>query len=149
MRAKNLLTNSRGMTLIEIVIVLIIIATLAATIGGGIMDRFQKSKQNSARIAMAEISKALDMYYTDCSKYPTTEQGLDVLINAPTSCRNWGPKAYLKKNLLKDPWGNDYEYEKLSSSEFVVSSLGADGEEGGTALDSDISTDEDEEDTEE
>lgn len=125
------------MTLIEIVIVVAILASLMAILGTQVTKRFQKAKVDQAKIQIGEISKALDMYYTDCLRYP---QSLDALIaNESGSCSNWGPTPYIKKNALKDPWGADFIYE-LQGSTYVLTSLGADQRDGGEGNDADISS---------
>lgn len=129
------ITNQKGMTLIEIVIVVAILASLMAFLGTQVTKRFQKAKVDQARIQIGELSKALDMYYTDCLKYPSE---LNSLLNKDSGCSNWGPSPYIKKGALKDPWGNDFIYE-LQGSNFTLISLGADGRDGGEGNDADVS----------
>lgn len=142
MKASRVLRNSQGMTLIEIMIVLGIIAGLAAVLIPNIRDRFLKSKQSTARIQISEVAKAIDQYSLDCNSLPTSEQGLDALLKAPSTCKNWGPKAYIKSSSKLDPWGNELVYERKNSSDYNVLSYGADGEAGGEGLDADISNNE-------
>lgn len=144
MRAKKIIKNSNGMTLIEIMIVLAIVVGLMTTVGSNVMSRFQGSKVKQAKIQIGDISNKIEAYYIDCGSYPSTEDGLDALVTQPGSCQNWGPQ-YTKKSRLKDPWGNEFIYEKIGSSEFEIISLGADGQEGGEGLDADISNMDDEE----
>ncbi|MEC9283622.1 MAG: type II secretion system major pseudopilin GspG [Bdellovibrionota bacterium] len=138
---KNLHTinNQSGMSLIEIMIVLALIVTIMTTVGQSVMDQFRGSQVRNAKIQMGEITKALDRYNLDCNVYPSTEQGLSALMTAPSSCSNWGPTPYIKKKLTIDPWGGEFQYELISSSEFELISLGADKAEGGEGLDADIS----------
>ncbi len=141
MRARQLLRNQAGMTLIEIVIVLAIIVGMVSLFSGTIFDTFGKSRVSTVKIQFSEISKALDRYNLDCNSYPTTEEGLISLVESSARCKNWGPKPYMKKQLLNDPWGNEIIYERTSSSDFILISLGADGNEGGEGLDADIRSD--------
>lgn len=136
---KNKRLNNRGMTLIEIVIVVVILAGLMTILGGQVMKQFGKAKVNQAKIQMGELGKALDMFYTDCGSYPSSLNGL--LTSDGADCSNWGPDAYTKKNLLKDPWNSEFLYYSDGSS-YSITSLGADRREGGDGLDKDISTDE-------
>lgn len=138
MKTQRLIQNQHGMTLVEIMIVLALIVGIFTTVGTTVSQQFQKSKVNNAKIRIGELSSALERYNLDCNRYPTTEQGLEALVSAPSTCANWGP-AYTKKNLLKDPWDNDFIYELVSPSEFEIISLGADGQEGGEGLNADIS----------
>lgn len=131
--------NRRGMTLIEIMIVMIILGGLLAIIGNQVFSRFGKAKVQQAKIQMSEIGKALLIFNTDCQHFPTSEQGLNALLEAPSDCQSWGPEAYLKKNQLKDPWGSDFIYE-MDGSKFTLKSYGADRREGGTGNNADLSS---------
>ena len=125
---KNL--NDKGMTLVEIMIVLIILGIIAGASITMIQSQLKKAKMKQARIAIGELGKSLDLYYTDCGNYPTTDEGLNALIEAPSSCSEWGPDAYVKK-IPKDPWNRDYIYEADNGS-YLILSLGSDGREGGS-----------------
>ena len=94
------LRNSRGMTLMEILIVLAIIGTLMAVLLPTIASRLDKSKIGQTKIAMGQVINAINLYYTDCGKYPTS---MDGLIKADPECSNWGPEPYMKKP-PKDAW---------------------------------------------
>lgn len=149
MKAKQILKSNSGMTLIEIMIVLAIVVGLMTTVGTNVINQFQTSKVRSAKIQINEIGNAIEMYSLDCGSYPTSDQGLSALTSAPSGCSNWGPNPYIKKkSLLKDPWNNDFLYERISGSEFEIISLGADGQEGGEGLDADVSNLEEEEEEE-
>ncbi len=129
--------NRRGMTLLEIMIVLAILASLIGVLATQISGRMKKAQINQARIQIGELSKALDMYYTDCNSYPSTSEGLGALVTQPASCPQWGPDAYVKK-MPKDPWGTEFIYESQGST-FTLISLGADKKEGGSGENADIS----------
>jgi len=131
------LKNNKGMTLLEIMIVLAILAGLIAVLASQVQGRLKKAKINEARIQIGEYGKALDMFYTDCVFYPSGDQGLGALLTATSNCQNWGPDPYVKK-LTKDPWGHDYIYETTGSN-FKLKSLGSDGKEGGSGDAQDIS----------
>lgn len=131
--------NSKGMTLLEIMIVLVILSGLIGVLATQVTKRLGKARVQEAKIQMSEIQKALDMFYTDCGFYPSTEQGLNALVQAPDGCSNWGPDSYLK-NIPKDPWGSDFIYENQNGSPFLMS-YGEDKREGGTALNADITSD--------
>lgn len=132
----SLLKNRRGMTLIEIMIVLAIIGSIAALLLPAVTGQLDKSKVKEARIQMTQVVNALSMYYTDCGKYP---QSLEGLTTADANCSNWGPQPYYSKK-LKDPFNNDFVYE-LNGSEYSLKSLGKDGREGGSGYDKDITLD--------
>jgi general secretion pathway protein G len=125
--------NKKGMTLIEIMIVLAIIGGIAALLLPRLTGQLDKAKQKEARIQMSQIVNALSMYYTDCGKYPTALNGL---VKQDANCNNWGPEAYLKKD-PKDPWGHEFTYE-ISGNEYQIKCFGKDGREGGSGYDLDI-----------
>lgn len=133
-----MLRNRRGMTLLEIMIVLAILASLIGVLASQINSRMKKAKINQAKIQIGEIGKALDMYYTDCNSYPTSADGLQALVTQPGSCNQWGPDPYLKK-LPKDPWGTDFVYESQGNN-YTIISLGADRKEGGAGENADLSS---------
>lgn len=137
-RSLSILRSQKGMTLIEIMIVLVIIAGLMGILGTGIMSRYKKSQINQAKIIVKDTATKVDMFYSDCGFYPSTDQGLKALVEAPSDCKNWGPDPYLPK-LPKDPWNNELIYEGKGST-YVIKSLGADKKEGGAGVDQDISS---------
>lgn len=133
------MNNQKGMTLIEIMIVLVIVGGMAAILGSQIFSRFKTAKVRQAKLQMSEVTKALDVFYADCNSYPDSSQGLNALVTAPANCKNWGPEPYVKPSLLKDPWGSDFIYENEGSS-YTIRSLGGDKKEGGSGADADISS---------
>ncbi len=134
--------SEKGMTLIEIMIVVAIIGGLMAVLGNRIMGNLDRAKVSQAKIHMREIQKQLEMFYLDCNSYPTTDEGFEALVDAPPSCTSWGPEPYLK-NVPKDPWGSNYVYES-NGGNFTITSLGKDRRIGGEGYDADISSDEQE-----
>src|SRR5882672_3005138 len=111
----KLLKNEKGMTLLEIMIVLAILAGLIAVLASKVTGSMKKARMNEARIQIGEYGKALDMFYTDCGFFPASDVGLKALLEAPSNCSNWGPEPYIKK-LTQDPWHHDYIYENTGSS---------------------------------
>ena len=135
---KKMTSNQRGMTLIEIMVVLAILGGLATVLIGQVMNRLGSANIRQAKIQISEYVKNLDMYYTDCGTYPTSEEGLKALVEAPASCSNWGPESYIK-NVNPDPWRNELVYES-NGGDFVLKSLGKDRREGGSGEAADISS---------
>jgi len=133
--------RSKGFTLIELMVVLVILGVLAAMIAPRIMDRPDEARIVAAKADIATIVQALKMYRLDNIRYPTTEQGLQSLIAKPVMApvpNNWKAGGYLEK-LPNDPWGNPYVYLNPGrQGEIDVISLGADGEAGGEGKDADI-----------
>ncbi len=130
------INTSSGMTLIEILIVLAIIASLMAFLLPGITSRLDKAKVQETKIMIGQAMNAINLYYTDCGKYPSS---LDGLVTADPECPNWGPEPYIKK-APKDAWNREMSYS-LDGNQFTILSLGADGREGGDGYNKDISSD--------
>ncbi len=132
---------SRGFTLIEIMVVVVIMGILAALVVPKLMGRTDDARVTAARQDIATVMQALKLYKLDNQRYPTTEQGLNALVVKPTvgpEARGWKSGGYLDK-LPKDPWGNPYQYLSPGiKGEVDVFSFGADGQAGGTGNDADI-----------
>ena len=131
----------RGFTLIEVMVVIVILGVLAALIVPKVMGRPDEARIVAAKQDIAAISQALKLYRLDNRRYPTTEQGLQALVEKPSAAPvpdNWKTGGYLEK-LPKDPWGNPYQYLSPGvHGEFDVFSFGADGQTGGEGVDADI-----------
>lgn len=132
---------SRGFTLIEIMVVVVIMGILAALVVPKLMGRTDDARIIATRQDIATVMQGLKLYKLDNQRYPTTEQGLQALITKPTtgpSANGWKTGGYLDK-LPKDPWGNPYQYLSPGiKGDVDVFSLGADGQPGGTGNDADI-----------
>jgi general secretion pathway protein G len=138
-----MLKQEKGFTLIEILTVVVIIVILASALAPRFFGRTEDARVAAAKSDIATMELALDAYEADNGFYPTTEQGFDALLNAPTSPPvplSWkGP--YLKKRVGRDPWGNLYVYlcpGIYNTSGYDIYSYGRDGKEGGTGPDADI-----------
>lgn len=130
------------MTLVEIMIVVVIVATMGTVIVNAVRKQLDKARVRQAQILITEVGKSLDQFYTDCGFFPTTDQGLQALLQAPAgrTCTNWGPDAYVKK-LPKDPWNHELAYTS-DGTKYTLKSFGADGQEGGSGIAADISSEE-------
>ena len=132
--------KSKGFTLLEIIVVVAIIAILAAYIAPKIAGRVDDARVSKAKSDIRVLESSLELYKLDNFNYPSTDQGLEALVNRPSgdNARNWREGGYIKK-LNKDPWGNEYQYRYPGSNgEFDVFSLGADAQVGGTGEAADI-----------
>ena len=120
-----------GFTLVEMLLVLVILATLAAIVIPKMAGRSQQAKVTAAQTQISSLEMALDAFEVDNGYYPKTG-GLDDLVNQPANATSWkGP--YLKKGVPADPWGNPYSYEypgKHNASGYDLSSMGPDGRAG-------------------
>lgn len=133
--------KQRGFTLIEIMVVVVILGILAALVVPQVMNRPDQAKVTVAKGDIKAIGAALDMYKLDNYSYPSTQQGLDALVEKPggnPQPKNWNRDGYLKR-LPKDPWGNEYQYlSPGTQGQFDLYSYGADGKQGGSDLNADI-----------
>lgn len=132
---------NRGFTLIEIMVVVVIMGILAALVVPKLMGRADDARITAAKQDIATIMQALKLYRLDNQRYPTTEQGLQALVQKPTggpAANGWKTGGYIDK-LPKDPWGGQYQYLSPGiKGEIDVFSFGADGQSGGTGNDADI-----------
>ena len=131
--------QQKGFSLIEIMVVVVILGILASIVVPKLMSRPDEARVVKAKQDVLALQNAVELYKLDNGFYPTTDQGLNALVEKPQSSpmpNNW--KSYLK-SLPKDPWGRDYMYLIPGAhGDFDVYSLGADGEEGGTGINADI-----------
>lgn len=132
---------SRGFTLIEVMVVIVILGVLAALIVPKVMSRPDDARIAAARQDIRVIVEALHLYKLDNRSYPTSEQGLQALVERPVSPplpKAWKKDGYLGK-LPNDPWGHPYHYQYPGEhDEIDVWSDGADGEPGGEGANADI-----------
>lgn len=136
-KANYISRNNNGFTLVEVMVVVIILGILAAVVVPSLMDKPCKARIAAAKQDIQAIESALEMYKLDNFTYPTSDQGLQALVTKPSGSpepKNW--QRYLKR-LLKDPWGNAYQY-LVADNEIVLLSFGADGAEGGKECNADI-----------
>ncbi|HPQ43914.1 MAG TPA: type II secretion system major pseudopilin GspG [Syntrophales bacterium] len=135
--------NDNGFTLIELMVVIVILGILAGLIMPRIMSRPDEARQAKARIQIESLETALKLYKLDNGNYPTTEQGLQALVEPPEVgelAKKWREGGYLEKGKIpRDPWDNDYLYlSPGTKGDYDIISYGADGEPGGDGKNSDI-----------
>jgi general secretion pathway protein G len=136
--------RNRGFTLIELMVVIVILGILAGLVLPRFMGRTEEAKKTKARLQIENLEGALKLYKLDTGTYPTTEQGLEALVQKPSAGaipRNWREEGYLEKGKVPpDPWGKPYVYVSpgVKNKDFDLKSLGADGEEGGEGENADI-----------
>jgi general secretion pathway protein G len=131
----------RGMTLIEILVVLTLIGIVMGIVGGNYLGQGEKAKQKAAKIEIEQIGQTLDLFRLEVGRYPTTQEGLQALITAPTGVPNWNGPYWKKNTLPKDPWTNEYKYAAPGQhGAYDLWSYGADGKEGGEGTNKDITS---------
>ena len=131
----------RGFTLIEVVVVIVILVLLASIATPMYLNYIKRANVSAAKTQIKMLEDALTGYRLDLGKYPDTEAGLAALVENPDENEKWaGP--YIKPNVPKDPWGNDYVYVSPGENgrDYDLSSYGADGQPGGEGDDADINS---------
>ena len=142
-RAKASAAANDGFSLLEVLIALTLIALVAALVGPRLLGQLDRSKVTAARVQIRALMSALETMRLDVGRYPTAEEGLATLVQAPDGIDEGGEGwhgPYLNAGLPDDPWGNPYLYEPPGDPEGQprIGSLGADGREGGTGISADI-----------
>lgn len=132
--------SSRGFTLLELLVVLVVLGLLAGIVAPKYFSQLGKSEVKVARAQLEGLAKALDLYRLDAGQYPNTEQGLGALVARPGNAAKWGG-PYLQKGVPLDPWGRDYVYVSPGEhGDFDLFSLGKDGQPGGDGEDADVTS---------
>ncbi len=128
-----------GFTLLELLVVLGIISMLAGLVGPKVMKHMADAKVKAAKVQIAELSQALEMYKLDVDKYPTSAQGLNALVESPDDAKRWNGPYLSKSKVPMDPWQQEYHYVSPGEhGKFDLFSFGADEKEGGEGEDQDI-----------
>ena len=131
------LRGSAGFTLIEMLVVLVIIGLIMGLVGPRVLKYLDDSRVKAARLQIEALSSAIELYYLDTGRYPSSSEGLQALIRRPGNIDTWsGPYT---KSVPEDPWKHQYIYRAPGqSAPFEIISLGSDGREGGSGNAADI-----------
>lgn len=130
--------SEAGFSLLEIMIAVVIIGIMGTIVLLNVLPAQDQAMLQKARTDIATLEQALDAYRLDMREYPTSEQGLQALVEAPRDAVNFREGGYVRR-LQDDPWGNPYQYAYPGQHGMVdIYSLGADGREGGEGLNADI-----------
>ncbi len=140
MKSNCLIKQINGFTLMELLLVLVIIGLLSAIVAPSLYQRIKPAKVTAAREQIGNFSVALDSFFVDMGRYPTTNEGLNALRLKPDSSEKWkGP--YLQKEIPADPWGKPYIYRSPGrNGGYEIISLGEDGREGGEGDNADVNS---------
>jgi general secretion pathway protein G len=133
--------GQRGFTLVEMLVVITIIGLIMSLVGPRVLNYLSESKVKAARIQLQSFTGALDLFYLDAGRFPSTSEGLAALVQHAPGVAAWnGP--YLKGGSLpNDPWSHPYLYRSPGEhAPYDIISYGADGQEGGSGVAADIST---------
>lgn len=134
-------SNEAGFTLVEMLVVITIIGLIMALVGPRVLGYLSNSKVKAAKIQIESFKSALDLYYLDEGRYPSTAQGLNGLVRTAGNAPTWnGP--YLKGgDVPLDPWGHSYVYRSPGQhGTYDIVSLGSDGQQGGSGDAADITS---------
>ena len=132
--------RDRGFTLLEIMVVVFILGLLATVVAPRLLGRTDDARVTAAHANLKSIEQALNLYRLDNGGYPTTEQGLEALVEKPALApapRAWRTGGYLD-HVPRDPWGRPFVYVLVGADRFALASLGRDGVEGGDGYDRDL-----------
>jgi len=126
--------------LIEIIVVVTLIGLIMAWVVGRVFGQGENAKAKIAKSQMQDVMGALDLYKLDTGKFPTGQDGLKALVQAPSGVSNWNGPYLRRAEQLKDAWNNDWIYRSPGTDNrpFEIVSFGADGKEGGEGADRDI-----------
>ena len=128
-----------GVTILEVLIVLSIIALIAAVAGPRLLGYLGRAKSETAVLQIRQIESALQLFYVDTGRYPSDAEGLAVLMEAPAGTEDWQGPYLSDPAALQDPWGRGYLYETEDEGDaFAIRSLGRDGRAGGSGEDADL-----------
>jgi|GEM_PF-369295 len=100
----------RGMTLIEILVVLTLIGVVLGIVGSNYLGKSEQAKAKATKIEIEQIAQSLDLFKLELARYPTTQEGLEALVVAPPGLPNWAGPYWKKSSVPKDPWGHEYKY---------------------------------------
>lgn len=128
---------SAGFTLVELLVVLAILTLLAGLVGPRVLGQLGGAKSKTAAIQIADIDKSLELFKLDVGRFPSTEEGLEALVQKPATVASGWSGPYLKGGVPADPWGRPYRYQSVSGAIEIVS-LGADGAPGGEGENADV-----------
>jgi len=126
-----------GFTLVELLVVLAILTLLAGLVGPRVLGQLGGAKSKTAAVQIADLDKALELYKLDVGRFPSTEEGLQALVQKPGTVAGGWNGPYLKGGLPNDPWGKPYRYQ-LTGGAVEIVSLGADGAPGGDGENADV-----------
>jgi general secretion pathway protein G len=138
---QGLRRGARGMTLIEILVVIVLIGLVMGVLASNFIGKGEEAKRKLAKIEIDQIGQTLDLYKLETGRYPNTQEGLQALIAAPAGVNNWNGPYWKKGTLPKDPWTNEYKYTSPGAhGAYDIISYGPDGKEGGDGPDKDITS---------
>ncbi|MGA0532417.1 type II secretion system major pseudopilin GspG [Hansschlegelia sp. KR7-227] len=128
-----------GFTLVELLVVLVIMSLIMGLVGPRVLNYLSSSRERAAKLQIESFATALDLFYLDTGRYPTTSEGLQALVKAPPGQDKWSGPYIQQGAVPPDPWGAPYEYRSPGRTKaYGITSLGSDGRRGGESDAADI-----------
>lgn len=132
--------HNKGFTLVELLVVLAILTLLAGLVGPQVLKQLGGAKSKTARIQISDLEQGLETYKLDVGRFPSTDQGLEALVQQPTGVRGWNGPYLRGSKVPQDPWEQDYNYRQPGQhGDYDLFSYGLDGAPGGDGENADIS----------
>src|SRR6516164_3723909 len=129
-----------GFSLVEMLVVLTIIALVLGLVGPRVLNYLGESRTKTAKLQIESFGSALDLFFLDAGRYPTTSEGLSALVQRPSGVDLWNGPYVKGGKVPPDPWGNAYQYRSpVDRAPYEIVSYGSDGHEGGAGTAADIS----------
>ncbi len=130
-----------GFTLVEMLVVLVIIGLIMGLVGPRVLNYLTDAREKTARLQIESFSNALDLFYIDAGRYPTSAEGLAALSQRPPGIDAWNGPYVKGGSVPADPWGNPYVYRSPGQhGNYDIVSLGADGRDGGEGSNADVTS---------
>lgn len=134
--------RSAGFTLVELLVVLVILGLVMGLVGPRVLGYLSSSRERAAQLQIEAFSAALDLFFLDLGRYPSTGEGLEALVRRPPAAERWSGPYLQQGRVPADPWGRPYEFRAPGrTGPYAITSLGSDGQRGGTGDGADISKD--------
>jgi len=138
---KNMIRGARGFSLIELLVVLVILSLLGGIVGPRLLKHLGQAKSDTAALQISDLAAALDVYMLETGGYPSTDEGLNALIEAPADSERWNGPYLRKSKIPEDPWGNDYQYKSPGEhGDYDLYTYGADDAPGGEGDNRDVTS---------
>ena len=130
-----------GFRLVEMLVVLVIIGLIMGLVGPRVLNYLTDAREKTARLQIESFSNALDLFYIDAGRYPTSAEGLAALAQRPPGVDTWNGPYLRDRSVPADPWGNPYVYRSPGQhGNYDIVSLGADGRDGGEGSNADVTS---------
>jgi general secretion pathway protein G len=130
-----------GFTLVEMLVVITIIGMIMALVGPRVLNYLGESRVKAAKIQIQSFSSALDLFYLDAGRFPSSSEGLTALAHPISGVTAWNGPYVKGSTVPNDPWGHPYVYKQPGEqAPYEIRSLGSDGQEGGTGTATDLTS---------